>query len=243
MNIRNVLRTYSLLRQLTDDETALLETLRSMSDTDRESLVVALQPEKPATKKTETRKIEKCEACNYTRRALQHVNPAHTEYHEFVVGEKASKKSSVSSKSETERVFKRCETCGLTKRADVHKDSELGGYHDFREKKSERATNLHTQLKSRVSEGREAATRDGESVSSNGIVLCGASLASSGLNCNLPQGHALHADKGYVDYHPFRPSTTASTATTPSPANGGTRTTTKDDNYGEDFIAGGVMGA
>ena len=32
MNIRNVLRTYSLLRQLTDDESALLETLRNATD-------------------------------------------------------------------------------------------------------------------------------------------------------------------------------------------------------------------
>lgn len=51
MNIRNVLRTYSLLRQLTDDETALLETLRGMNDAERESLVVALQPERVTTKK------------------------------------------------------------------------------------------------------------------------------------------------------------------------------------------------
>lgn len=51
MNIRNVLRTYSLLRQLADDESALLETLRGMSETERESLVVALQPEKATTKR------------------------------------------------------------------------------------------------------------------------------------------------------------------------------------------------
>lgn len=48
MNIRQVLRTYSLLRQLTDDESALLETLRGLNDAERESLVVALQPEKVA---------------------------------------------------------------------------------------------------------------------------------------------------------------------------------------------------
>lgn len=52
MNIRNVLRTYSLLRQLTDDESALLETLRGLNDAERESLVVALQPEKSTTKRT-----------------------------------------------------------------------------------------------------------------------------------------------------------------------------------------------
>lgn len=51
MNLRNVLRTYALLRQLSDDETALLNTLRSMNDAERESLVVALSPEKSTTKR------------------------------------------------------------------------------------------------------------------------------------------------------------------------------------------------
>ena len=58
MNFRQVLRAYSLLRQLSDDESALLATLRGMSEPEREALVVAMQPErttagkKKATKKT-----------------------------------------------------------------------------------------------------------------------------------------------------------------------------------------------
>ena len=51
MNLRNVLRTYSLLRQLSDDESALLATLRAMSDSERELLVESLQPDKGAGKK------------------------------------------------------------------------------------------------------------------------------------------------------------------------------------------------
>lgn len=51
MNLRNVLSAYSKLRQLTDDESALLETLRGLNDAERESLVLALQPEKTATKR------------------------------------------------------------------------------------------------------------------------------------------------------------------------------------------------
>lgn len=46
MNLRTVLRTYGLLRQLTDDETALLNTLRGMNDGERELLVESLSPEK-----------------------------------------------------------------------------------------------------------------------------------------------------------------------------------------------------
>lgn len=55
MNIRTVLRTYGLLRQLTDDETALLETLRSLTDGDREQLVESLAPAKPAVRKRKSR--------------------------------------------------------------------------------------------------------------------------------------------------------------------------------------------
>jgi len=51
LNLRNVLRTYSLLRALTDDESALLETLRGMNDTERELLVETLVPGKMVTKK------------------------------------------------------------------------------------------------------------------------------------------------------------------------------------------------
>jgi hypothetical protein len=58
MNFKLVLKAYSTLRQLTDDESALLATLRGMSEPEREALVVAMQPErttagrKKATKKT-----------------------------------------------------------------------------------------------------------------------------------------------------------------------------------------------
>ena len=50
MNIKSVLRVYSQLRNLTDDETALLETLRAMSDAERELTVEALQPQKVVKK-------------------------------------------------------------------------------------------------------------------------------------------------------------------------------------------------
>jgi hypothetical protein len=55
MNLRNVLRTYALLRQLSDDESALLATLRGMNESERESLVLAMQPEKASTKKRKPR--------------------------------------------------------------------------------------------------------------------------------------------------------------------------------------------
>lgn len=51
MNWKLVLRIYGNLRQLTDDESALLSTLRAMNDTERELLVESLQPQKPAGKR------------------------------------------------------------------------------------------------------------------------------------------------------------------------------------------------
>lgn len=51
MNIRNVLRTYSLLRQLTDDESALLETLRNATEAEREMLVETLAQQRSSTTK------------------------------------------------------------------------------------------------------------------------------------------------------------------------------------------------
>jgi hypothetical protein len=51
MSLKNVLRTYSLLRSLTDDESALLETLRGLSESDREQLVESLSPSGAGKKK------------------------------------------------------------------------------------------------------------------------------------------------------------------------------------------------
>ena len=55
MNLRNVLRTYALLRQLNDDESALLDTLRTLSESERDQLVETLSPVKTATKKRKPR--------------------------------------------------------------------------------------------------------------------------------------------------------------------------------------------
>jgi len=56
MNLKTVLRTYALLRQLTDDETALLNTLRQMNESERELLVESLAPAKVVSKKKATKK-------------------------------------------------------------------------------------------------------------------------------------------------------------------------------------------
>lgn len=99
MNIRNVLRTYSLLRQLTDDESALLETLRGLNDAERESLVVALQPEKTMTKRASKKSASKtniplCGACGYAESSIVHKDESRSNFHLFYPPSKSASKSS-----------------------------------------------------------------------------------------------------------------------------------------------------
>jgi hypothetical protein len=56
VNFKLVLKAYSTLRQLSDDESALLATLRDMNDSEREALVVAMQPERTTGKKKAAKK-------------------------------------------------------------------------------------------------------------------------------------------------------------------------------------------
>lgn len=64
MNLRNVLKTYSLLRTLSDDETALLNTLRGMNESERELLVESLAGK---TVKKTTKKSSKSSASKSPR--------------------------------------------------------------------------------------------------------------------------------------------------------------------------------
>lgn len=85
MSLRQVLTIYNAERQLTDDETALLNTLRRMNDNERELLVKGLAPEKKS-KKAETakkRNLERCSTCDFTRRAAHHKDDEMVGYHAF----------------------------------------------------------------------------------------------------------------------------------------------------------------
>ena len=50
-NFRNVLKVYGLMRNFSPDDEALLNTLRGLSDTDREQLIELLGPQKRTTTK------------------------------------------------------------------------------------------------------------------------------------------------------------------------------------------------
>lgn len=106
MNIRNVLKTYSLLRTLSDDESALLTTLRSMNDTERELLVESLSPTKGTGKglKNARKKGDPCTyvypsgvTCNTMPATTVHVNTNHVDYHRFQSSKSATKSARASS--------------------------------------------------------------------------------------------------------------------------------------------------
>lgn len=150
MNLRNVLRAYSHLRQLTDDESALLETLRAMNDSERELLVESLQ-DKPAAKKgsATTRVYEHCAQCDKTKGHSFHKDSSSDGYHEFQSPQKSSSKSKKAASlqrqiqgratgSKDRCVFSlqtgddKYETCDAVENDPIH-DETFGyaGYHPF----------------------------------------------------------------------------------------------------------------
>jgi len=70
LNFKQVLKAYAILRNLTDDESALLETLRSLSESDREQLVESLSPGK-VVKKTTKRSVKKSQRAAGIEAALK----------------------------------------------------------------------------------------------------------------------------------------------------------------------------
>lgn len=87
-NLKSILKIYALERDLNPDDLALLNTLRTLTESEREVMVEALQPGKAksgtsATGATTKRKIEHCGVCDFTRRAAHHKDVNHKDYHEF----------------------------------------------------------------------------------------------------------------------------------------------------------------
>lgn len=94
MSYKDVLRVFKLERELNDDETATLNTLRKMSAADIEATVEAfggsMGKSSKSTKPVTKRVIEKCVACDYTRQAAHH-KEGHKNYHEFQPSQSSSK--------------------------------------------------------------------------------------------------------------------------------------------------------
>lgn len=108
MNYKLVLKTYSQLRQLTDDETALLNTLRGMTDAERELLAETLGPPakvKAKSARPATKKFKKCDVCGVSKRAAHHRDADHPDYHVFDEGApKTTEKKSARASSLAEKI-------------------------------------------------------------------------------------------------------------------------------------------
>lgn len=142
MSYKDVLKIFKLERELSDGETAFLNTLRQMSDADRELLAETLGPPvKAKVKAGATRKIEKCVACNYTRRAMVHQVPSAEGFHEFQQSSSALKSKRASELAEkVQATTKRVITsdndsgqpalCTFEIDGKVCKGSENDGIHD-----------------------------------------------------------------------------------------------------------------
>lgn len=113
MNIRTVLKTYSLLRQLTDDETALLNTLRNLNDSEREQLVESLVPTKGTGKGAKKKRSPKSPRATSLQQQIQATKrPALCTYIMTINGNS--------------------EPCQGTENDAVHdKDAGYAGYHPF----------------------------------------------------------------------------------------------------------------
>ena len=141
MNLRNVLRAFTLLRQLTDDESALLVTLRGMSEGERELLVESLNPEKP-TKPATAKTFERCARCGNTKRHSFHKDSSSDHYHEFqvpvAVAKKSQRASSLARQIKSAGLPKgdgkkepACSTCDFDSDHNIHHLATTEGYHNF----------------------------------------------------------------------------------------------------------------
>lgn len=134
MNLRNVLRAYAHLRQLTDDESAFLTVLQAMSETERDLLVESLSPVKVAKRATARKSASKsprasgmaaaigkslaqqrvsftpaCEKCDYNSDHNIHHLESTVGYHPFQPATTAPAARNQSSASNGEAVLKQNE--------------------------------------------------------------------------------------------------------------------------------------
>lgn len=243
MNVKLISKALHTLSLLSDEDYELVLKFRALTEDERGLLITVLEPQKPATKKASKklsasskspREYDHCLRCGTTKRDSSHKDKSSPDYHEF----------------ESEKDIDFCARCkGATEKHPIHHEREFGGYHPFessgavKPSKSPRATNLHTQLKSRVSEGREAATRDDESDDDDSY--CTHQYEHDGImiECGEPADQNIHHLSSVEGYHPFV--LDAHDVITPSPANGEASSSTANSEIAKDTastVAHGVSG-
>jgi hypothetical protein len=148
LNLKAVLRTYALLRQLTDDETALLNTLRGMSDGERELLVESLEPVKATRKRSaQPRVYERCSQCGKTKGHSLHKDADSDGYHVFQSSKPKSPRAaslaeqikSATGNKPVEDTGPKCVACGHVEDYEDHQQPSPH-YHEFQSSKQAAAT-------------------------------------------------------------------------------------------------------
>lgn len=87
MSYKDVFDVFKRERRLNDDETALLNSLRHMTDAERELLAETLgPPAKAKSARPATKKFKKCDVCGVSKRAAHHRDVTLPDYHEFDEG-------------------------------------------------------------------------------------------------------------------------------------------------------------
>ena len=122
MQIRNVLRTYTLLRQLSDDESALLETLRQLSESEREQLVESLSPGRTTSKKSAKKSSSKSSRASGMAAAIK----KSLESQKRVTAESDSDPN-----AHCQKEFEGGFVCDEPADANVHHLRGATGYHEF----------------------------------------------------------------------------------------------------------------
>lgn len=125
MSYKDVLKVFKLERELSDDETALLNTLRDMTDAEREMTVEAFggsmgKVGKGAVSRS-LKKLKQCDICGISKRAAHHRDVNHPDYHEFDAGGQAGTEKK--SKRALELAEKLPKPLGQGVKADEYEDA------------------------------------------------------------------------------------------------------------------------
>lgn len=95
MSYRDALKVFKLEHGLTDDETAFLNTLRAMSESERELLVESLSPQVNKKPVKPPKKVL-CVVCGYAEASIVHRKKELDDYHEFQQPKKSRRRNGIS---------------------------------------------------------------------------------------------------------------------------------------------------
>jgi hypothetical protein len=135
----------------------------------------------------------------------------------------STKKPQKKSAKATTREYDHCLRCGTTKRDSSHKDQSSPDYHEFQSSKpkSARASKMESQLKSRVSEQREATSTAIDDMAMEIVERCS--------DCEAPSDDNVHHKQTDLNYHPF---VSESDVQPVASSSSSSATPARDDSYG-----------